>query len=463
MQKIIYYCAAASAMAISCNRCMALDNTGEQGMDKDKEAELEARLEELPRGYISRKMIAGKERLYLQWREGGKVRSRYIKDSEKDQVIAAVAERKELEAELKNKPAYYLKWGDSVVGEIDQDLNVRFLKSANEFNAVLNKYVPDSGFWSREDFVDFLRERIVSPGRRDIEEILFKCGLTTYDAVAIGLKTCAISARDMLWIADKAEDDFNDAVTEVFRSVFVGVKDLAGESVDTPEGQNVKRYGVSQGKYGIYKQRLTPLSADVESEIAVYKLAERIGVPCCPCWRIDEDTVFSEFVYDFSREYIVHMRQLIRSRAYDDDFRNLLSARPEYLDFFVRMIALDFITRQDDRHLSNIAIKISSAGESIYPLYDNGRSLFYEDTEETAVKACDDVQKFCTSFGPAGTYLDHIQEIAGMGISFNKLLDLSIEEQEVRSILEGAGFAGYRLDGACKWILRCIGILKELG
>ena len=46
------------------------------------------------------------------------------------------------------------------------------------------------------------------------------------------------------------------------------------------------------------------------------------------------------------------------------------------------MILLDFITRQDDRHLSNMAIKINNEGESFYPLYDNGRSLFYEDTEE---------------------------------------------------------------------------------
>ena len=39
-------------------------------------------LESLPRGYISRKMIRGRETFYLQWKEGGKVKSRYLKSDE---------------------------------------------------------------------------------------------------------------------------------------------------------------------------------------------------------------------------------------------------------------------------------------------------------------------------------------------------------------------------------------------
>ena len=39
----------------------------------------------------------------------------------------------------------------------------------------------------------------------------------------------------------------------------------------------------------------------------------------------------------------------------------------------VAVSLLDFITRQDDRHLSNIAIKISGGNESFYALYDRTR------------------------------------------------------------------------------------------
>lgn len=445
--------------------------------DDTKEALLEARIAELPRGYISRKKIAGKERLYLQWREDGKVRSRYIKEAERESVISGVAERRELEAELSSikaagavaeeaagytsRPKYYFKWGDEVIGRIDSGFKVTFIKP--ELNDVVRKYAPKSGVWNRQDLIDFLQDRIVSPGRRDIEQILFRCGLTAYDPIQIGLKTHAISARDLLWITEDKSERFEDAVTEVFDSVFMKGADLTGDGVDTPEGQNIKRYGVSRGKYGIYKKRLTPLSYDAESEIAVYMLGERLGVPCCPCWKTDDDTVFSQFRYDFSKEYIVHFRRLIEERKYDSDLRNLIAARPGYIRFFAGMIALDFITRQDDRHLSNIAIKVSPGGEEPYPLYDNGRSLFYEDTESTIRAACGDIGRYAAAFGPAGTYLDHVHDLSDIGISFRKLLRLGIQESEVRDILEKAGFTGFRLDGASEWIMKCVDILEELG
>ena len=454
---------------------------------------LEHEIEMLPRGYISRKMINGKERLYLQWREGGRVKSRYIKEAEREQVVSEVEQRKKLEKELNalrhpkrmlydlnpsedssrnsmaagskvpygSRPAHYLKWDDVVIGEIADDYSVRFIRP--DFNDVVKRYAGAGRTWSRSEFEDFLQERIVSPGRRDIEKILYRLGLTSYDPIAIGIKTHAICSRDLMWISDEPEAELGDVVTDVFRSVFNEGKDLEGDSVDTPEGQNVKRYGVSKGRYGIYKKRLSPVSGDVESELAVYALAERIGVPCCQCWRTDEDTVFSAFEYDFATEYIVHMRRIMETRPYDDDLKNMLAVRPGYLDFFVRMIALDFMTRQDDRHLSNIAVKMSGAGEEIYPLYDNGRSLFYEDTEETVIKAADDIEGFSTIFGPSGTYLDHVREISDMGISFRKVLDLDISEGEIKEILENAGFTGYRLGGAAKWIKKCVSILQELG
>ena len=62
---------------------------------------MEKRIAELPAGYISKKNINGKERYYLQWRENGKVQSKYIKDTELDVVQEQVEERKRLQAQLK--------------------------------------------------------------------------------------------------------------------------------------------------------------------------------------------------------------------------------------------------------------------------------------------------------------------------------------------------------------------------
>lgn len=352
----------------------------------------------------------------------------------------------------------FLKWEDEVIATISDDHQVQFIYP--RFNEVISLYTNGQTRWSEKQFTEFLAERVVSRDRRDIERILFRCGLSQYDVLRIAEITRGIHPKDLLWVANSAEERFSAVMTDVFASVFHLKIDLQGDSIDTPEGYNIKRYGVSEGRYGIYKQRINPLVTDVESEVAVYLLAKRLGIPCCPAIRADKDSVFSVFLYDFSKEYIVHFRRLFDGARGANEFENLVAVRPQYKEDIIRMILLDFITRQDDRHLSNIAIKINSEGESFYPLYDNGRSLFYEDTEEMVKAAVADVPGYATSFGYEGTYWDHIQDIAREGTDFSKLIDLSISREEVADILTEAGFAGYRFEGALEWICKAADLIR---
>ncbi|MBR0164413.1 MAG: hypothetical protein IJQ12_07055 [Lachnospiraceae bacterium] len=320
---------------------------------------------------------------------------------------------------------YYLKWDETVIGTVAPDLSVSFVRP--DFNTVVHTYTHGKNTWTREELISFLSERIVSRDRRDIEKILFRCGLSSYDVWKIARITRAIHPKDLLWIAEEADERMGDAVTDVFDAVFHRRTDLTGDSIDTPEGCNIKRYGVYNGQYGIYKRRINPLVTDAESEIAVYMLAEKLGVPCCPTYRIDEDTIFSAFQYDYSGEYLVHFRRLFDGERSDNEYRNLIQVRPQYAEDIARMILLDFITRQDDRHLSNIAVKVSAQGECFYPLYDNGRSLFYEDTEETVQKAVQDIPGYATTFGPVGSYYDHVTDMVSEGIRPEALLHLDMQ------------------------------------
>lgn len=354
----------------------------------------------------------------------------------------------------------YLKWEDAVIGTISPANEVSF--RAPRYNEVVSTYTGGASAWNAEQFADFLAERIVSRDRRDIEKILFRCGLSHYDVHKIAEITRGIHPKDMLWIAHAKDERLSTVMTEVFESVFLQKIDLKGDTLDTPEGYNIKRYGVHNGQYGIYKQRVNPLVTDVESEIAVSLLAEKMGVPCCPARRIDENTIFSAFLYDFSKEYVVHFRRLFDGKRSDNEYQNLISVRPQYKDDIIRMILLDFITRQDDRHLSNIAIKMSAGGESFYPLYDNGRSLFYEDTEKMVADALNDPAGYATSFGYAGTYWDYILEIAQEGVDFSQLVNLSVSREEVAKILKEAGFTSYRYEGALEWICIAMEMVHKL-
>ena len=354
----------------------------------------------------------------------------------------------------------YLKWDNEVIGVIRKNNAVSF--TAPEFNEVVALYTQGRSKWSPDEWGEFLAERVVSRDRRDIERILFRMGLSRYDVPRIAEITRGMHPKDLLWIARTKNERLDSIMTDVFSSVFRQRIDLVGNSVDTPEGYNIKRYGVYNGKYGIYKQRISPLSTDVESEVAVSLLADKLGVPVCPAVRTNKDTIFSTFLYDFSKEYIVHFRRLFDGTRSNNEYQNLISVRPQYRDDIVRMILLDFITRQDDRHLSNIAIKISGGSESFYALYDNGRSLFYEDTEEMVRAAGDDPAGYATSFGYSGTYWDFVQEIARESGELDRLINLNVTENDVRTILSEAGFTGYRFDGAARWIIRTLEMIKAL-
>lgn len=357
----------------------------------------------------------------------------------------------------------YLKWKNDVIAEINSDYSVDFL---TEQGALFTN--PDSliTHWSREQFKAFLDDRIVSSQRRDIEYILFQYGLNTYNTFRIAEITKAINARDLLWVSDNAYDSFADAVTDVFESVFIKKIDMVGDSINTPDGCNVKRYGVYNNKYGIYKNRLHPLSTDVESEVAVYKLAKRLGVPCCKAVQTDENTVFSEFEYDFAAEQIIHFRRLFETdeKRSANELTNLLNKRPAFKNDFYKMIFLDFLTLQNDRHLSNFAIKINSKTrqESFYPLYDNGRSLFYQDTEETIERTCQNPAEYCTTFGTEGSYYDHITDILSAEPEAIGLIDLSVTEEELYQIMKESGFKGKNLDGAVKWVSNGIKCIQDL-
>jgi len=354
----------------------------------------------------------------------------------------------------------WMKWDNDIIGTIDLANSVNF--TVPDYNEVVSLYTHGTKVWAPERFAEFLSERVVSRDRRDIEKILFRCGLSHYDVLQIAEITRGIHPKDLLWVACSKEEKLEDVITDVFDSVFHQRIDLVGDSIDTPEGYNIKRYGVHNGQYGIYKQRISPLTTDVESEVAVYLLSQKLEVPCCPAYRVDKDAVFSAFLYDFSKEYIVHFRRLFDGARSDNEYQNLIAVRPQYKDDIARMILLDFITRQDDRHLSNIAIKISGGKESFYPLYDNGRSLFYEDTEEMVTQAVADPEQYATSFGYAGTYWDYVKEIAAERDGLNGLLNLDISEADVLAILKEAGFTGYRLDGAAQWIMKAIEMIQEL-
>lgn len=77
---------------------------------------IQKRIAELPIGYISQKNIKGTTRYYRQWRENGKLKSKYIRADELEAVRTQIEERKSLEEKLKElRKVYPEKNKDEVV------------------------------------------------------------------------------------------------------------------------------------------------------------------------------------------------------------------------------------------------------------------------------------------------------------------------------------------------------------
>ena len=62
--------------------------------------EIEQKLSVLPKGYISKKTIGGKQYLYLQTRNGATIESKYIKAEEVEEIAKQLSLRKDYEAQL---------------------------------------------------------------------------------------------------------------------------------------------------------------------------------------------------------------------------------------------------------------------------------------------------------------------------------------------------------------------------
>lgn len=297
------------------------------------------------------------------------------------------------------------------------------------------------------NFTDFIIDRIPSRSRKDINTILQNWNLPKYNIYDVSLKTRLINPMDKYWIRLKYTETFNNTVLPI----------LSPNSITShsPAGNNIKFYTYHKGKFGIRKKRLSSVMYDNESEIMCYSLSKLLNIPCCPCEVLDENWIFSEYLYDFNKCDFNHVRMDIEN--YDGDLYNcLLRTYPNFKDDINKMILFDFITRQDDRHRSNIAVYNNKS--KFYPIYDNGRSLFFEDREDFMQMAISDPILYSTSFGDIGTYYDIVQSIPNP----SKYLNLNISLQDIKSAVNLRTVPHERQELLVEWICKTIGILKSL-
>lgn len=103
-------------------------------------SELEKQISSLPVGYISKKLISGKERYYQQWTENGKIKSKYIKNDELEDFRKKIELRKSLQSKLSDLKSSAAFVERPSINDAKFNLRVIFGNDLKDFSAQTNVF-----------------------------------------------------------------------------------------------------------------------------------------------------------------------------------------------------------------------------------------------------------------------------------------------------------------------------------
>ncbi|MBQ7509247.1 MAG: hypothetical protein IJT52_07960, partial [Spirochaetales bacterium] len=256
--------------------------------------EIEQELASIPSGYISKKIISGKERFYLQWLEDGKLKSKYIKASELEKVRAQVEKRKALQEELKalresadgrqdtnlrRKAARNML---SITGTLmSEDREIAVIKNGviiSSDDALLPLYLKRTG-----NVENWLASRAVDAHRTNSRLLKKALRIRTADDAQVALAVNAATVTDRYWFRPEGSTAKYNNIR--FSENYFDTLALRGDPNGfshkpsrTPEltntGSYEKCWKLIDGKWWMYK---SGNRNEYFSELFICRLGEKLG------------------------------------------------------------------------------------------------------------------------------------------------------------------------------------------
>lgn len=386
-------------------------------------AELTAQIGELPRGYISQKVIGGKVYYYHQWSKNGQKQSRYLHNNEIEPLARQIEIRKQLQAELRELKAGTTHEtnpkmrGDEVTNVKNILMHKRIAVAQIELDDVTGfvqrigtvfepEHLPvgipfRQGRPDRAALNAWWTERSIPASRSGIQEALETLEIT--DTKMLLVRCFGLSLSDHYWIKPEDseltwdqinffENPFSDDIGDVLFGANKNANALDFSSPDsTSDGNLKKRWKIIDGKRCLVKGGSNPFRQQPFNEVIAAGIMERLHiphVPYCVMWNQDapysvcEDFVSSETELIPAWRIIQTMKKANDVSAYEHFVKcaNSLGI-PNVVPFLDRMIVLDFLIANEDRHLNNFgAIRNAETLEwvGMAPIYDSGSSLGYD-------------------------------------------------------------------------------------
>lgn len=384
--------------------------------------ELTAQIADLPRGYISQKMIGGKVYYYHQWSQNGHKQSRYLHNDEIEPLARQIEIRKQLQTELRALKAemkqetspnrvseganmkYVLMHKRIAVAQIELDDVTGFIQRIGTVfePAHLPVGIPlRQGRPDRSAMNAWWTDRSIPASRSGIREALETLEIT--DTKMLLVRCFGLSLSDQYWIKPENseltwdqinffENPFSDDIGDVLFGANKNANALDFSSPDnTSDGNLKKRWKVIDGKRCLVKGGSNPFRQQPFNEVVAAGIMERLNIPHVPyrvMWNQDAPySVCEDFISGDTELVpawrIIQTRKKANNVSVYEHFVKCASTIgiPDVIPFLDRMIVLDYLIANEDRHLNNFgAIRNAETLEWVCmaPIYDSGSSLGYD-------------------------------------------------------------------------------------
>ncbi len=248
---------------------------------------------------------------------------------------------------------------------------------------------------------DWWTERSIPAGRSGVREALEKLELANTRMLLV--RCYGLSLSDQYWIRPSGtelqwedinffQNDFSDDIGDVLFGADRDANHLDFSSPDnTSDGNLKKRWKIIDGKRCLVKGGSNPFRQQPFNEVIATGIMERLGIAHVPYRLIWNDGAPYSVCEDFVDENtelipawrILGVRKKNNSKSLYQHFVDCCNVLGIHgaVPFLDRMITLDYILANEDRHFNNFgALRNAETLEWIgmAPVYDSGSSLGYD-------------------------------------------------------------------------------------
>ena len=272
------------------------------------------------------------------------------------------------------------------------------------------------GIADRAALNDWWMDRSIPSSRSGVREAMET--LQIEDTRELLIRCFGLSLSDQYWICPENsgltwekvnffDNDFSDDIGDVLFGAERKQDPLDFSSPDnTSDGNLKKRWKIISGKRCLVKGGSNPYRQQPFNEVIAYEIMKRLDIHCVPyrvVWNKGAPySVCEDFVSGNTELVpawrIIQTQKQPNNKSLYQHFIDCAEALgiPKVKEFLDRMIVLDYIIANEDRHLNNFgAVRNAETLEWIgmAPIYDSGSSLGYDksipmmrDASETVCK-----------------------------------------------------------------------------